>query len=118
LYEQSRVRHAGAFPELEDQLAAMTGAGYVGDGSPDRADALVWALTELMGVVEAPQPVFGSYGTGYGFNGAYTTHDPNASVYASRPPEFWAAQGIFHPHDRQMWIDRGVWKPPAEGPPK
>jgi phage terminase large subunit-like protein len=52
LYEQSKVRHAAAFTELEDQLAAMTSEGYVGDGSPDRADALVWALSELMG---APQ---------------------------------------------------------------
>ena len=48
LYEQSRVRHAGSFPELEDQLCAMTGDGYSGDGSPDRMDALVWAITDLM----------------------------------------------------------------------
>jgi hypothetical protein len=43
LYEQNRVRHAGAFNDLEDQLCAMTSDGFVGDGSPDRADALVWA---------------------------------------------------------------------------
>jgi hypothetical protein len=42
------VRHAGSFPELEDQLCAMTGDGYSGDGSPDRLDALVWAITDLM----------------------------------------------------------------------
>ena len=48
LYEQGRVRHVGAFPQLEDQMVAMTPSGYVGEGSPDRADALVWALTELM----------------------------------------------------------------------
>lgn len=47
LYEQGRVHHVGEFSDLEDQMCAMTGAGYVGDGSPDRADALVWALTEL-----------------------------------------------------------------------
>lgn len=47
LYEKGRVSHAGTFPELEDQLANMTPAGFVGEGSPDRADALVWALTEL-----------------------------------------------------------------------
>jgi phage terminase large subunit-like protein len=47
LYEQGKVHHCGCFDELEDQLCAMTGAGYVGEGSPDRADALVWALTEL-----------------------------------------------------------------------
>lgn len=48
LYEQGRVSHVGAFSDLEDQMCAMTPSGYVGDGSPDRADALVWALTELM----------------------------------------------------------------------
>lgn len=48
LYEQKRVSHVGSFPALEDQLCAMTTNGYVGQGSPDRADAAVWALTELM----------------------------------------------------------------------
>jgi phage terminase large subunit-like protein len=48
LYEQRRVRHAGSFPELEDQLTAFTTNGYVGDASPDRADAAIWALIELM----------------------------------------------------------------------
>lgn len=48
LYEQGRVSHVGSFPDMEDQMANMTVAGFVGDGSPDRADALVWALTELM----------------------------------------------------------------------
>ncbi|UGY23568.1 terminase family protein [Bradyrhizobium septentrionale] len=63
LYEQSRVRHAGNFTELEDQLAAMTGDGYSGDGSPDRADALVWALTELMTMPVAARITFGTYGS-------------------------------------------------------
>jgi len=50
LYEQGRVRHVGAFPELEDQMTDLTfdfdraKAGY----SPDRVDALVWAVTDLM----------------------------------------------------------------------
>lgn len=48
LYEQGRVSHVGSMPELEDQMCAIAPEGYVGDGSPDRADALVWALTELM----------------------------------------------------------------------
>ncbi|MBR1237662.1 DNA-packaging protein [Bradyrhizobium sp. AUGA SZCCT0182] len=48
LYEQNRVKHVHSFPELEDELCAMTSDGYVGDGSPDRADATIWALTELM----------------------------------------------------------------------
>lgn len=46
LYEQGRVRHAGALPDLEDQMCAYTGAP--GDASPDRLDALVWALSDLM----------------------------------------------------------------------
>ena len=50
LYEAGRVRHAGLFGALEDQLCGlMAGGAYQGPGrSPDRADALVWALTELM----------------------------------------------------------------------
>jgi phage terminase large subunit-like protein len=48
-YEQGRVSHCGSFADLEDQLCKMTPAGYVGKGSPDRADGAVWALTELMG---------------------------------------------------------------------
>lgn len=58
LYEQGKVSHVyGADIKdtekdglmlLEDQLCMMSPTGYAGDGSPDRADALVWALTELM----------------------------------------------------------------------
>ncbi|WP_298471756.1 terminase family protein [uncultured Erythrobacter sp.] len=50
LYAAGRVRHHGNFPQLEDQLCGLMVAGdYAGPGrSPDRADALVWALTELM----------------------------------------------------------------------
>ena len=46
LYEQGKVRHAGSFPALEDQLCNWTPG--TGERSPDRLDALVWALTELM----------------------------------------------------------------------
>lgn len=48
LYEQGRVKHVRGLGELENQLCAMTSDGYLNDGSPDRADALVWAITELM----------------------------------------------------------------------
>jgi phage terminase large subunit-like protein len=50
LYEQGRVHHIGAFPQLEDQMTNFTSdidraaAGY----SPDRVDALVWAFSELL----------------------------------------------------------------------
>lgn len=53
LYEQGRVRHVGAFPALEDQMTTYDGAG---GKSPDRLDALVWAITELMLTPPAPQP--------------------------------------------------------------
>ena len=50
LYEAGRMRHVGQLPQLEDQLCGLlAGGGYQGTGrSPDRADALVWAVTELM----------------------------------------------------------------------
>jgi phage terminase large subunit-like protein len=50
LYEQGRVRHWGAFPALEDQLCGFTPdmAARRAGPSPDRLDALVWALSELM----------------------------------------------------------------------
>jgi phage terminase large subunit-like protein len=44
LYEQYRVHHVGAFPQLEDQMVMWTPES---NDSPDRLDALVWALTEL-----------------------------------------------------------------------
>ncbi len=49
LYKLGRVSHFGAFPELEDQMVMMTAAGWEGPEhvSPDRVDALVYALTEL-----------------------------------------------------------------------
>ncbi len=54
LYEAGRVRHAGLFAQLEDELCGLMAGGKYegsqsgGSRSPDRADALVWALTELM----------------------------------------------------------------------
>lgn len=48
LYEQGKVHHVGYFADLEDQMCNFTPSGFIGEGSPDRADALVWALTELM----------------------------------------------------------------------
>lgn len=49
LYEQNRVFHAGRFSALEDQMCAFsTAAGWTGSGSPDRVDALVWAISDLL----------------------------------------------------------------------
>ena len=49
LAEKGKIRHAGHFPELEDELISFTTAGYTGDESPNRADAYVWGFTELFG---------------------------------------------------------------------
>jgi phage terminase large subunit-like protein len=46
LYEQNKVHHIGSFPELETQMCSFVPDHL--DGSPDRVDALVWALTDLM----------------------------------------------------------------------
>lgn len=47
LYENGKVRHAGDFRELEDELLAFSTLGYTGSGSPNRADAWIWVLAEL-----------------------------------------------------------------------
>ena len=63
LYEQGRVHHLGALPQLEDQMCAFSGdfdrnaAGY----SPERVDALVWALTELLVAPRAGDGIFETY---------------------------------------------------------
>ena len=48
LYEQGRIAHVRGLSALERQMTQMTVKGYVGPGSPDRVDALVWALSELL----------------------------------------------------------------------
>lgn len=63
LYTTGRVSHVGTFDKLEDQMCQMTAAGYEGNGSPDRCDALVWGLTELMpSVVVKSDPVKWDFG--------------------------------------------------------
>ncbi len=48
LYEQGRVKHAGAFKELEDEMASFGADGLSEGRSPDRVDALVWAISALV----------------------------------------------------------------------
>lgn len=48
LYQADRVRHAGRFRELEDEMCDFGPQGLSGGRSPDRVDALVWALSELL----------------------------------------------------------------------
>jgi len=55
LYEQGKVRHVGHYRELEDELSAFSTVGYLGDRSPNRADALIWSLTELFPGMVAPK---------------------------------------------------------------
>ncbi len=47
LYQQGRVRHAGRFRQLEDEMCDFTASGLSSGRSPDRVDALVWALGDL-----------------------------------------------------------------------
>ena len=57
LTEQGKIRFAGNFPELEDELCSFTTAGYVGTTSPNRADAFVWAMSEIFpGLVREKKP--------------------------------------------------------------
>lgn len=62
LYDQNRVRHREQFPLMEAEMLMTTPAGYQGDESPNRMDALVWALSELALGPKRPKPVFGTYG--------------------------------------------------------
>ena len=57
LMEQGRIKHVGMFSEMEDQMIVTTPEGYLGTGSPDRMDAMVWAVTELMfGAIASDDP--------------------------------------------------------------
>lgn len=55
LYTQGKVKHFGRFARLEDQLMAFSSAGYMGDRSPDRADAAVWAISDLFPSLTTPE---------------------------------------------------------------
>ena len=88
LYEQNRVYHVGTFPQLEDQLTSFTSdfdrssAGF----SPDRLDALVWGLFELVGPRQQEIPItppFNVTGGNY-YRGYWGTNE-------SMPPGGWPA---------------------------
>ena len=64
LVEAGKIRMAGVFRELEDELTAFTTNGYMGDRSPNRADAMIWGMSDLFPelmrykpVAEDPAPV-------------------------------------------------------------
>ena len=75
----------------------------------DVANAAAGVLVYLTSARHQPYtgPYFGTY-----VNGKHRDGRRRATGYAAYPPEYWAAQGIFHPQDRQKWIDAGVWTPP------
>lgn len=47
LHEQGKIRFVGDFQDLEDELYSFTTMGYIGEKSPNRADAFIWAMSEL-----------------------------------------------------------------------
>lgn len=55
LCEQGKVRMAGIFRNLEDELTSFTTHGYMGENSPNRADAMVWAISDLFPELTKPQ---------------------------------------------------------------
>lgn len=57
LYETGKVRHVGDFHELEEELVHFTTTGWIGTGSPNRADALIWALAELFPGLTKPRNI-------------------------------------------------------------
>ncbi len=56
LWEQGRARHVGAFPTLEDEMCAFGPDGLGSGRSPDRLDALVWAVTALTLTAKKREP--------------------------------------------------------------
>jgi predicted phage terminase large subunit-like protein len=60
LYEQNRIFHVGAFPQLEDQLCSFV-PGVAPTGFDDRADSLVWALTDLLVAPMSNEGIFEYY---------------------------------------------------------
>ena len=58
LFEQKKILIGGYFPVLEEQLCAMTVAGYVGSKSPDRADAMIWGMSSLFPSIAKKEPLY------------------------------------------------------------
>lgn len=74
LVEQGKIRFIGVHAKLEDELSGFTTHGYTGSGSPNRADAFVWAMSELFPGLTKPEkserkverPVYGHSGAWMG----------------------------------------------------
>jgi len=65
LFEQGRLHIVGAMPELEDEVTGFSADGYQGVSSPNRADALVWAATDLLLIRGSAHPndLYGAHGS-------------------------------------------------------
>jgi hypothetical protein len=109
--------------KLQEQLLTLVIRGVHIDHQPndhdDYANAVAGAVYLVLGEVDAPQACFGTWTTSpcanqFGYNTAGDHNAGAGEIFASMPPEYWAAQGIFHPNDRQRWIDAGVYKPEAK----
>jgi phage terminase large subunit-like protein len=92
LYEQHKIHHVGCFPELEDECCSFEPGSA---DSPDRLDALVWALTDLMlgGFMEVTSfhiPVIASRPRG-NFDAPFVSMADGVSDNASMPPGGWPA---------------------------
>lgn len=104
-YEQRRVHHVGILRELEDQQCAFTSdfdrrrTGY----SPDRVDALVWAVTELLPLKDTRLSAM-SFWDAFGKR-------RKMNIAETMPPIELARRGIFNPINRDEWIRRGALKP-------
>jgi hypothetical protein len=80
------------------------------------ATALAMVLAEAP-IYAPPQACFGTYSRSFPSNEfGYCGPGPQSAgeIFASMPAEEWAKVGVFHPSDRQKWIDRGVYKPREE----
>ncbi|MEQ8394996.1 phage terminase large subunit [Thalassobaculum sp.] len=94
-----RVHHVGTFEKVENQMCLMTAAGYEGTGSPDRLDALVYAITELV-------PPMGQ-------GDIYQMPLADFTVKPQEIPGFWPRAFAMHVDGERCWvlwcaIDRGI----------
>ncbi len=75
LQEQGLIHFVGSLPQLEDECCGMTTLGFIGEGSPNRVDAMVWGATDLM-----------LQGNAQAWVDHYATMAANASVPVSTEP--------------------------------
>lgn len=55
LMESGKIRMAGIFTEMEDELCGFTTHGYMGENSPNRADAMIWGMSDLFPQLTKPE---------------------------------------------------------------